>query len=354
MRTDLINILEKFVSTENMTSINIFGEGHIHETYLVETQNHQPDFILQRINDNIFRDIPGMMHNIESVTRHLRQKLRDIPTHDPDRESLTLIYTLYGQSFFKDEDDHYWRMYAYIPGTVTYQVITDPALAFEAGKAIGFFQCVLTDLETPLAETIPDFHNIDFRIGQFRYAREKDPAGRVAVVPEDIQFAEQHFNRMKTYFQALGEKAVIRVTHNDTKLNNILFGQDHKALCMIDLDTVMPGYVHFDYGDALRTMANKAAEDEKDLTKVQFDKEVYDLFTEGYMQATGSFLTSAEKELLPFAPIYLTFIIGLRFLTDYLTGDVYFRVHHPEHNLERARTQFKLVKEMGKTLYFSF
>jgi Ser/Thr protein kinase RdoA (MazF antagonist) len=350
IRTDLINILEQFVSSENITSLNLFGEGHIHETYLVETQNHQPDYILQKINHNIFRDIPGMMRNIESVTRHLRQKLLDMPAHDPGRESLTLIHTRSGQSFFKDENKNYWRIYEFIPGTESYQVMTDPALAFEAGKAIGFFQSVLTDLKTPLVETIPDFHDIDFRINQYQNAKEKEPAGHVKIVPEDMLFAEQRFDRMKTYYLALKEKAVIRVTHNDTKLNNILFGQDQKALCLIDLDTVMPGYVHFDYGDALRTMANTAAEDEKDLSKVLFNNDVYNLFTDGYMKAAGSFLIPAEKALLPFAPIYLTFIIGLRFLTDYLNGDVYFRIHHPEHNLERARVQFKLVLEMEKIL----
>jgi hypothetical protein len=350
MRTDLIDILEKFVSAENITSINLFGEGHIHETYLVETQNHQPDYILQKINHNIFRNIPGMMSNIEIVTRHFREKLKDLPGHIPDRESLTLINTRSGQSFLQDEKGNYWRMYTFIPCTVTYQIMTDPALAFEAGKAIGFFQSMLTDLKAPLVETIPDFHNINFRIRQYQNAKENDGARRAKIIPEDMLFAEQRFDRMQSYYRSLSEKAVIRATHNDTKLNNILFDQDHNALCLIDLDTAMPGYVHFDYGDALRTMANTSAEDEKDLTKVQFNKEVYDLFTAGYMQAAGSFLTPAEKELLPFAPICLTYIIGLRFLTDYLNGDVYFRIYHPEHNLDRARVQFKLVQEMEREL----
>lgn len=330
-----------------------YGEGHIHETYLIETENHCPDYILQKINRNVFRDVPAMMRNIQAVTQHLRDKLLALPGHDPDRESLQLVLTRAGDSFYQDDQGNYWRVFIFIPGTVTYQNLPDKALAREAGRAVGNFQLLLSDLKKTLEVTIPGFHNINFRIRQYAEAKRNDPAGRVDLVKEDLTFVENRFDRMMAYYADLNDQAEIRVTHNDTKLNNILFDRDHKALCLIDLDTVMPGFVHFDYGDALRTLANTAAEDERDLSKVKFNRKIYQGFTRGYLEAVESFLTDAERKLLPFAPIYLTFIIGLRFLTDYLNGDVYYRIHYPDHNLIRARVQFRLVSEMEKAVPFS-
>jgi len=353
MDQELFNICNQFLSTENITSVSPHGEGHIHETYLVETKDHDPDYILQKLNHFVFRNIPGMMENIEAVTRHIRSKLTGLPGHNPDLESLTLVYSKNGQSYYLDENEVYWRMYVFIPDTFSLQKIAEPEQAFEAGKAIGFFQAMLTDLDARLVDTIPDFHNIDFRISQYDQAKSADTAGRVALVPDNILFVEQRFGQMKSYYASLKEKAVVRATHNDTKVNNVLFDRNNKAQCLIDLDTVMPAYVHFDYGDALRTMANTALEDERDLGKVLFNEEVYQAFTKGYLQEAGSFLNQQELELLPYAPIYLTFIIGLRFLTDYLSGDVYYRIHHPDHNLDRAKVQFKLVEEMEKVLNFN-
>jgi hypothetical protein len=346
------SVLDHFQTAIVPININKWGEGHIHETYLVGTQSHNPDYILQKINGNVFRNIPGMMQNIEAVTGHIRNKLINFSGHDPGRESLELVKTGSGDSFCIDENGHSWRMYVYIPDTVTYQKMDDPAVAFEAGRAIGFFQALLSDLEVPLVDTIPDFHNMDFRIVQYKEARSKDPFSRANSIAVDILFAEDRFEKMSGYYHALMEKAMVRATHNDTKVNNILFERNGKALCLIDLDTVMPGYVHFDYGDALRTMANTALEDEKDLSKVMFNREIYSSFTNGYLREAGNFLSAAEKALLPYAPVYLTFIIGLRFLTDYLNGDIYFRIHHPGHNLERAKVQFKLVREMERALNF--
>lgn len=347
-----LSLLENFKLDSNPQSIKKWGEGHIHDTFLVETIDHSPDYILQRINHQIFKNIEGMMSNIEQVTCHLRKEFVDIPGHVAENESLQLVYTKNGNSFFQDDDGEYWRIYIFIPDTITYMKMQDPGLGHEAGKAIGLFQSLLTSLKTPLTETIPDFHNIEWRIRQYRDARAADPAGRAGEVPDELAFVENRFERMSIYYGQLKEKAIIRATHNDTKLNNILFNADQKALCLIDLDTVMPGYVHFDYGDALRTMANTALEDEKDLSLVKFDKLVYDSFTKGYLQYAGNFLSGDEKDLLPYAPVYLTFIIGLRFLTDYLNGDIYYKVHHPGHNLERARVQFKLVQEMEFALNF--
>ena len=343
-------IPDQFCLEAPPSRIQRWGEGHIHETYLIETRDHHHEFILQKINHNIFKDIPGMMANIEAVTRHLNKNSKPDNGHYSEKQQLRLVYTHDGHTFYKDENGDYWRMFYFISGTVTFQTLDDPSLAAEAGRAIGLFQSQLTDLPDGLVETLPDFHDINFRIVQYYEAKKKNALHRLGGIVAEADFAEVRFDRMKDYLLSLREYAAVRVTHNDTKLNNILFDHNRKAVCLIDLDTVMPGYVHFDYGDALRTMSNTAPEDENDLSKVRFNKEVYDYFTLGYLEAAGNMLNDDEKRLLPFSPVYLTFIIGLRFLTDYLNGDIYFRIHHPGHNLERAKVQFKLVSEIENSL----
>jgi len=346
MKPQLPKVISHYFIDKTITSIAPYGEGHIHETYLIETKDHQPDYILQKINSNIFHNIPGIMENIDTVTNHLRKKLQQIPGHDPDRETLTLVRTKAGNLWFEDENGHCWRVYAFIPGTVTYQKIPGPTIAYESGLVTGRFLSLLSDLQMPLKITIPAFHDIEFRIRQYLEAKTNDPAQRTGIAADAISFAEKRFERMKDYYAVLKARAVLRATHNDTKLNNILFDENGKGLCLIDLDTVMPGYVHFDYGDALRTMANTSLEDEKDVASVQFDRAVYESFTAGFLHATEGLLTHDEIKLLPFAPIYMTYIIGLRFLTDFLNGDKYFRVQNDLHNLVRAMVQFRLVNEM--------
>jgi len=344
------SVISNFKIDQPVERIIRWGDGHIHDTYRVETIGHRPDFILQKINGNVFRDIPGMMQNIGAVCTHLRNKLSLLPGHDPDRESLTLILTRQHQTWYEDEWGNSWRVYVFIPDTVTHQKMSDPAMASEAGRAIGSFQSMLADLQEPLVETIPGFHNIDLRISQFDRAKSQDLKQRAASVTDEIRFAEEWFGSMRKYYEKLQKNAVLRATHNDTKINNVLFDRHNKALCLIDLDTVMPGYAHFDYGDALRTMASTAPEDERNLSKVNFNISVYENFTKGYLSEAGNFLSPGEIPLLPFAPVFLTFIIGLRFLTDFLNSDVYFRIHHPDHNLVRARVQFRLVSEMERYL----
>lgn len=346
----LNSIIERFPLNSEPVSTVRWGEGHIHETYLVRTLDHPPDYILQKINRNIFRNIPGMMRNIQIVCSHLKTKLTELPGHDPDKESLTLLMTKEGNTWYEDDSGNAWRMYVYIPGTFIFQKIEDPAVAFESGSAIGRFQALLSDLNMPLINTIPDFHNINSRISQYYHAKSSDAQNRIPIASAEIRFVEEHFGKMRAYYDDLKENAILHVTHNDTKVNNILFDKNNHALCLIDLDTVMPGYVHFDYGDALRTMASTALEDERNLAKVHFNIPVYEAFTSGYLQEAGRLLNQDEMAMLPFAPIYLTFIIGLRFLTDYLNGDIYFRIHYPGHNLVRARAQFRLVEDMEQRL----
>ncbi len=337
-------ILDQFNLVSVPVSVIPWGDGHIHETYFVGTAKPHPGYILQKINKTIFRDIPGMMNNIRVVTNHVKRKISAIPGHKVELETLSLVYTKMGLSFYEDEHHDFWRMYDFIPGTVTYQVAPGEEIAAEAGKAIAKFQYYLSDIKEPLVETIPDFHNIHSRIDQYREAKAKDAAKRLVTIKEEISFGESRFPAMIDYFEKLREKAFLRATHNDTKLNNILFDKSGKALCLVDLDTIMPGYIHFDYGDALRTLANTAAEDEKNLSLVHLNAPVYKAFSDGYLSIAGDFLTEEEIKLLPFAPVYLTFIIGLRFLTDYINGDVYYRIHRPGHNLDRAKVQFQFVK----------
>ena len=308
-------------------SVNPFGQGHLHDTFLVQTAGENDDYILQRINHKIFRNIVGMMDNIAHVTQHLKKKLQGRANHDPLRESLTLVPTRDGDTYLKDLKGNYWRMYLFISGASEYQKIEDTHLALEAGRIIGDFQLMLSDLEHTLCETLPRFHDIHYRLEQYAEACENDLAGRL---------------------EGLVSVAVVRVTHNDTKVNNVLFDENHKALCLLDLDTVMPGYIHFDFGDAIRTMANTALEDEQDLKRVHFDTELFRAFSKGYLSRADEFLTPEEKELIPFSPFYLTFLIGLRFLTDHINGDRYFKIRYPNHNLVRAHVQFKLLEEMER------
>jgi Ser/Thr protein kinase RdoA (MazF antagonist) len=235
----------------------------------------------------------------------------------------------------------------FIPDTVIHQQVTEPQLARETGKVIGEFQARLADMEEPLVKTIDRFHDISFRLIQFDESLEKAGDDRKEGTDREQLLVAQRRKAMQNYFKALqGVKIPVRITHNDTKVNNILFDRDGNGLCLIDLDTVMPGYIHYDFGDALRTLASTAAEDEPDPEKIHFNPDLYEAFSNGYIRQISRIMTCEEMELLPFAPLYMTYMQAVRFLTDHLNGDVYFRVEYPGHNLVRARAQFKLLTSM--------
>ena len=349
MNYDLREIFENFNADGTFLMGEPYGSGHIHDTFRVETKEGEKDnYILQRLNDKIFKDIPSLQHNIERVTFHLRNKLSEIPGSDIKRECLILIPSRDGKSWIIDEDGNYWRMYIFISNHKSYDIVDSPDKAFEGGKAIGRFQAMLTDMPgEPLSETIPHFHDIESRLDIFERTIKADPAGRVASVSEEVNQYLERGEEMKTILK-LGRagKIPLRITHNDTKFNNILLDENDKALCVIDLDTVMPGYVHYDFGDAIRTVTNTAAEDEKDLSKIRMDINLFKAYARGYLSETGKTLNHVEKEYLAFAPKLITYTIGLRFLTDFIDGDNYFKIHHEYHNLERTRAQLKLVKSM--------
>lgn len=341
---DKIN-LDEILQNFNMEySAEKYGNGHINDTYLVNSSV----FILQRINTNIFKNPDELMENICNVTEFIRKKLVKQGCI-PSRETLTVIKTIEGNNYYKYDEQNYFRMYKFIKDTVTIENEKTNKILFNAGKGFGHFQNLLDDFPVEkLYETIPNFHNTPLRIEALKEAIKNDTAKRAASVKDEIEFALSHAHFADIVVNGLNDKSIpTRVTHNDTKINNILFDKDTlDAVCVIDLDTVMPGSSLYDFGDALRMGASTAAEDETNLDNVWFDEDAFKYFAWGYLCEVGSKLNDKEKSLLHFAPKLMTYECGIRFLTDYLNGDTYFKIHREHHNLERARNQFKLVADM--------
>jgi len=318
-----------------------YGSGHINETYLLQTSHSR--YILQKVNRRVFRDVPALMQNIALVTGHLSR-------HEADpRRVLRLIPALDGRNFFIDEDGEYWRAYAFIDGALSLDAARCANHMRESGAAFGHFQRALSDSPAEaLTETIPRFHDTPNRLAQLKEAAERDEFGRLKAVHAEVEFALSRAKEAETMVGMLrAGRLPLRVTHNDTKLNNVLLDAGtNEALCVIDLDTVMPGLAGNDFGDAIRFGASTAKEDEPDLGKVSLSLDYYRAYARGFLSACGRSLTKLEIETLPLAAKLMTLECGARFLTDYLSGDTYFRVHRPAHNLDRCRTQFRLVADM--------
>jgi hypothetical protein len=349
MNFNLNEIFGYFATEGTFCSGELIGNGHIHDTYkIVTSEADKDDYILQRLNTNIFKNIPELQNNIERVTVHIRNKLTAIPGSDIKRECLNLIPSRQGKSWIIDTDGNFWRMFIYITNHRTYNIVDSPGKAFEGGKSIGRFQVLLSDMpEPPLFETIPWFHNVEKRLESLENKISENPVGRVSEVQPEIDQVLQRAENMKIILKLGEEEAIpLRITHNDTKFNNILLDYNDKALCIIDLDTVMPGYVHYDFGDAIRTAANTAAEDERNLELINMDINLFKSYSEGYLSETKNILNKVEKEYLSFAPFLITYTIAVRFLTDYIDGDKYFKIHNPDHNLQRTRAQLKLLQSM--------
>jgi Ser/Thr protein kinase RdoA (MazF antagonist) len=326
-----------------------YGNGHIHDTFRIETTEPEKDnYILQRLNNRIFHNIPQLQNNIERVTIHLRNRLMQIPGSDLKRECLQLVPANDGKTWVEDNQGNFWRMYVFISDHKSYNVVETDDMAFEAGKAIGKFQAMLADMPGDLLyETIPYFHNIEKRLENFNSVVRRDPVKRAGLVSVETEKVLRKAEEMRIILNLGREGRIpLRITHNDTKFNNILLDDKNKALCIIDLDTVMPGYVHYDFGDAIRTVTNPASEDEKDLSKIDLNLNFFRAYSEGYLSETSGMLNESEKEYLPFAPILITYTIAVRFLTDYIDGDNYFKIHHEHHNLQRACAQLRLVSCM--------
>jgi hypothetical protein len=341
---------------EIVSHFNIQGEvlgfeknttGHINDSYLIKIKSpDHPGYFLQWINNDIFTNVDGLMDNICDVTGHLAKKLAE--DQNLAFEVLEVISCNDGKKFYLDPDGHYWRLYTFIDNAHAYNVVENTEIAYEGGKAFGLFMSLLADLPADrLTDTIPDFHNLEKRLATFYKSVEADKANRLKDVSSEIEFVNTRTEQMLTIPSLIKSgKLPMRITHNDTKFNNILFDSSDHALCIVDLDTVMPGSILFDFGDSIRTGANTANEDEKDLTKVNINLPIYEAYTRGFLKSTLSTLNETEIDNLAFSARFMTFIIGLRFLTDYVDGDTYFRTQYPEHNLVRARVQFRLIEQM--------
>jgi hypothetical protein len=330
-------------------SVQPYGSGHINDTYLVCGSAKEPRYILQKINHTVFTDPRSLMDNVLRVTEHIRSKLIAMGQKDMDRRVLTVIRTTDGAGCFKDEWGTFWRLYLFIEKSKTHDVVESLDQAYQAAKAFGQFQGLLSDLpEPPLHETISDFHHGPKRFRAFVGALKADSHHRAKEVKAEIDFLQNHgviFDRVYSLIEK-GELP-LRVTHNDTKINNVMLDMETgEGLCVIDLDTVMPGSILYDFGDIVRTSTCLAAEDEADLSKVSMDISYFDAIVRGYLSSAGNFMNETERGNLILGGKYITLIMGTRFLTDYLSGDIYYKVHRDHHNRDRVRTQFKLVQSL--------
>ena len=335
-------MIHRFTLEGTPVSCIPFGSGHINETWLAVT-NRPHLYILQKVNTNTFRDPEGLMRNIRLVTQHLKKK-------DPDpRHSLTLVPLKDGREYLISEDGMLWRMYEYVTGGICLEKAETAEDIRQSGKAFGLFQQQLADFPAEqLAETIPKFHDTPARFEALHAVIREDRENRVKTVRKELDFLMEREGRAGYLLNLMKAGDLpVRVTHNDTKLNNVILDeQTREPLCIVDLDTVMPGLAATDFGDAIRFGASTAAEDEQDLSKVHLSLDLYRAYAEGFLSVCGNSLSDAEKETLPDGAWMMTLEVGLRFLTDYLAGDTYFHIDRPGHNLDRARTQFALAAEM--------
>ncbi|MBR7103986.1 MAG: aminoglycoside phosphotransferase family protein [Lentisphaeria bacterium] len=348
MKHDLQTISGLFRIPGLFISGEPYGTGHINDTYKVtfDQSGTRVNYIFQRINHNVFKQPAAVMENMSRVCTHLGQKSRAC---GDARGAITLMTSQNGSFYANDQEGNFWRAYCFIENARTFDIIESAEQARLAAQAFGRFQCDLVDIPGGrLNDTIPNFHNTPWRIENLEKAIAEDKMGRLKEVKKEVDFILERKEECGILL-ALNAKGEIpeRITHNDTKLNNVLLDSDTgKAVCVIDLDTVMPGLVHNDFGDMIRTSTSPALEDEKDLSKVYMQFEMFEALLRGYLESAASFLTPAEKHYLPFSGKLITLEIGTRFLTDYLEGDVYFKVHREGHNLDRCRTQIKLVQSI--------
>lgn len=346
MNTDLTKIALRFQLEGELANVEPLGEGFINDTFLIRTRGASPTYILQRKNKSIFSPIPAMMDNIEKVCQHIKKKVI-LAGGDPLREAMTVVRAKNGLLYYQDEEEEYWAVSVFIDDTVAYDSAKTPQLAYAGGKGIGRFQSLVSDLKEPLVNILPGFHDIRYRFNQWEKVLAEDRAGRKAGLAEEISWIENRKQEMLAFWR-LVEYGVIptRVSHNDTKINNILFDKNGDVLCVIDLDTVLSSTVLNDFGDAMRTYTNTGKEDDENLDNVSMNVEMFEAFTKGYLEETSWFLTEKELEYLAFSARYITYEQVLRFLMDYIDGDRYYKIKSPEHNLLRTRAQYKLLQSM--------
>lgn len=348
---NLKEIVSKFDIKGTVQDVRPHGNGLINDTYKVRTvEADAPDYMLQRINHSIFTDVDCLMNNIDAVTRHVRKKLTEAGEKDIDRKVLDFVKVKDSDKKYYFDGENYWRLMAFIPRSMTCETV-NAEYSRHAGKAFGNFQAMLIDIPDTLKESIPDFHNMEFRMKQLHDAIKENRSGRADEVKDLIAEIEKRADSMCRAERLYREgKLPKRICHCDTKVNNMLFDEDGTVLCVIDLDTVMPSFVFSDFGDFLRTAANTGLEDDTNLDNVDFNMEIFKAFTAGYLESAKSFLLPIEIENLPYAAALFPYQTAVRFLADYINGDIYFKTQYPEHNKVRTRAQMRLVEQIEKKM----
>lgn len=338
-------IVSRFAIEGGIGEIAPLGSGLINDSFRVKnTEAGKPDYVFQRINHHIFQNVDMLQGNIQAVTSHIRKKLEEKGENDINRKVLTFIPDKETGKYYYFDGESYWRVMIFIPDAITYEIV-NPEYSYYAGVAFGNFQSMLADIPVELGETIPDFHNMEFRLSQLREAVANNAAGRLAEVQCYVDEIEKRADEMCKAERLYREgKLPKRVCHCDTKVNNMLFDDKGNVLCVIDLDTVMPSFVFSDFGDFLRSAANTGDEDDKDLNRVTFNMEIFKAFAKGYLESGKAFLTPIEIDNLPYAATLFPYMQTVRFLADYLNGDTYYKIKYPEHNLVRTKAQFKLLQ----------
>lgn len=352
MEAERLNfIFDQFEHGSQFDSFKELASGHINDTYLIKTKK-KPYYVLQRINHGVFPDVPGLIENKVAISQHIKEKLQHLSKKKQKRRILKFFKTNTGASFYRGNEGNYWNLMQFIDKSVTHMTVPNKDVAYEGGRLLGQFLTLTNDFDaSTLTEVIPNFHDMSFRYSEFDEALKivsDERRERAKPYIDLVQNAKDEMHILGRLKES-GE-IKMRVTHNDTKISNVLFNKKEKGLCLIDLDTVMPGIVHYDFGDAIRTSCNTAAEDETNLDLVEFNLDYYNAFTKGFLKKMKKSLTPLEIKYLPLGAKTMIFIIGLRFLTDYLKGDIYFKVKYPEHNLDRAKNQFKLMQSLSEKL----
>ena len=350
MKTETIkSIFNQFEHKSNYVSHSELNSGHINDTFLVKTDGEK-NYILQRINNNIFKDVPGLVNNKVLISNHIKNKFTNLSENELSKKVLSFVKTKHDAFYYYKENRDFWNVMVFIDASITHEIVKHEEIAYEGGKLLGEFLNQTSDFDsTQLIDVIPNFHDMSFRYKQYASSllsasnRRLQKAAKYTKLVADLKDEMHILQRLKET-----GKIPLRVTHNDTKISNSLFDKNNKGVCMIDTDTVMPGIIHYDFGDAVRTICNNTAEDETDLTKVEFNLNYYKAYEKGFLEQTKDALSETELKHLPLAAKTMIFIMGIRFLTDYLNNDIYYKISYSDHNLDRAKNQFKLLENFSK------
>jgi hypothetical protein len=345
------SIFNEFDHQSNYVHHSEINSGHINDTFFIKTGTNK-DYILQRINHTIFKDVPGLVNNKVLISTHIKSKYPKLSEEELSKKVLSFVKAKNTNFYYHQENGNFWNMMVFIDNCVTHEIVKDEEIAFEGGKLLGDFLNLTSDFDSSkLIDVIPNFHDMSFRFSQYASSIQSASKSRLIKAEKYTKIVADLREEMHI-LQELKEagKIPIKVTHNDTKISNSLFDKDNKGICMIDTDTVMPGIIHYDFGDAIRTICNTAAEDEKDLSKVEFNLEYYKAYEKGFLEQTKDSLSETELKYLSLGAKTMIFIMGIRFLTDYLNNDIYYKTSYTDHNLDRAKNQFKLIESFSEKL----